>query len=122
MKQPKKSKWGGYSNRTAAFMAAVENHLKEKFGEIETQWEGLLQMLATNYEIFWVAMAKIKDDGIMIINRFGGVEKHPLLKVMTDAQIQVIKLVAEFGITPKNVKKLGVQGEDGDDLIQLLTE
>ena len=56
----------------------------------------------------------------MIQNRFGGFDKNPLLKVQTDAQIQIIKLVNEFGISPKSIKNLNVATNDEDDFIQNL--
>lgn len=113
-------KYSDYTTATQAFMNAVESHLKAKFGTIEPQWEGLLNMLATNYELFWECKHRIKEDGLMIQNRFGGWDKNPLLKVQTDAQIQIIKLVNEFGISPRSIAKLNVQNNDEDDFIERL--
>ena len=115
-------KYSDYTTATQAFMNAVESHLKAKFGTIEPQWEGLLNMLATNYELFWECKDKIKEDGLMIQNRFGGFDKNPLLKVQTDAQIQIIKLVNEFGISPKSIKNLNVATNDEDDFIDALVK
>ena len=113
-------KYSEYTEATQAFMKAVEGHLKAKFGDIEPQWEGLLAMLATNYELFWDCKQKIKEDGLMVRNRFGSWEKNPLLKVQTDAQIQLVKLVNEFGISPKSIKNLNVAPNDEDDIIAKL--
>lgn len=122
MKQKrKKNKYGEYSERTQTFMNAVEEHLSSKFGAIEDQWEGLLLMLATNYELFFNCKEIINKEGLMVQNRFGGFDKHPLIKVMTDAQIQVIKLVAEFGISPRSIKNLNVTDNNEDDFIEALT-
>ena len=111
-----------YSLPTRAFMNYVEMHLVEKFGVIEGQWDGLLQMLATQYELFYQCKEHITKDGLMVQNRFGGLEKHPLLKVQTDAQIQVIKLVSEFGITPKAIKNLNVGNNDDSEFIKDLMD
>ena len=113
-------KYSDYTEATQAFMKAVEGHLKAKFGDIEPQWEGLLGMLATNYELFWDCKQKIKEDGLMVRNRFGSWEKNPLLKVQTDAQIQLVKLVNEFGISPKSIKNRNVAPNDEDDIIAKL--
>lgn len=122
MKQKrKKNKYGEYSERTQIFMNAVEQHLSSKFGSIEAQWDGLLSMLATNYELFFNCKEIVNKEGLMVQNRFGGFEKHPLIKVMTDAQIQVIKLVAEFGISPRSIKNLNVTDNNEDDFIEALT-
>lgn len=122
MKQKrKKNKYSEYTERTQTFMNAVEEHLSSKFGTIEAQWEGLLSMLATNYELFFNCKDIIKKEGLMVQNRFGSFEKNPLLKVMVDAQIQVIKLVAEFGISPRSIKNLNVTDNNEDDFIEALT-
>ena len=122
MKKTKKtsSKYSDYSKNTQTFMSAVEAHLINKFGSIEAQWDGLLLMLATNYELFWECKIEIKEQGLTVSNRFGGVDKNPLLKVQTDAQIQIIKLVAEFGISPKSIKNLNVANNDEAEFINSL--
>lgn len=107
-------KYTEFSKNTQTFMNAVEKHLINKFGEIEPQWEGLLSMLATQYEIFFKCKNIIAKEGLMVENRFGAIDKHPLLKTLTDAQIQCIKLVAEFGISPKALRYMP-QNEDNDD-------
>lgn len=35
------------------------------------------------------------------MNRFGTLDKNPLIKTLIDAQIQCVKLLQEFGLTPK---------------------
>lgn len=117
----KNTKYTDYSERTQKFMKAVETHLINKFGTIETQWDGLLNMLATNYELFFKCKEQIQKDGLLVPNRFGGLDKNPLLKVQTDAQIQVVKLVAEFGITPKSIKNLVTVDNSEDNFIDSLT-
>lgn len=118
----KKNKYAEYCKTTQTFMNAVENHLTNKFGEIETQWEGILSMLATQYELFQQCKEQIKTDGLMVQNRFGGFDKHPLLKTMTDAQIQTIKLVTEFGISPRAIKGLNLNDNNEDEFIEDLTK
>lgn len=112
MKKVEKSKYSSYSKETQAFMKNVENHVKKTFGKIEGQWEGLLQVLATNYELFWRCEKTIAREGLTNITDRGKIEKHPLLKVQTDAQIQLIKLVGEFGISPKSIKFVNASGNE----------
>lgn len=115
-------KYSEYTEATQTFMKAVEGHLKAKFGDIEPQWEGLLGMLATNYELFWDCKQKIKEDGLMVRNRFGSWEKNPLLKVQTDAQIQLVKLVNEFGLSPRSIKSLNLQDNNEDEFLEELVK
>ena len=114
-------KYADYSKATQQFMGAVESHLVEKFQEIKPQWDGLLFMLATQFEVFQQCKARIKEDGMMVLSRFGTYEKHPLLKAQTDAQIQIVKLVAEFGLSPRAMQKLTTTTDNEDDFISALT-
>ena len=72
-----------------------------------------MQLLATNYDIFIQSKQQVKKDGLMITNRFGGLEKHPLLKQITDSNIQCLKLIQEFGLSPKALGK--IKDTDSDD-------
>jgi P27 family predicted phage terminase small subunit len=118
----KSKKYSEYSERTQKFMNAVEKHLQTKMGNVESQWDGVLAMLATNFELFWKCKETISEEGLMVKNRFGQWDKHPLLKSQMEAQIQVIKLVNEFGLSPKAVKNLTVIGDNEDDFIEELTK
>lgn len=117
----KKNKYQDYGKETQAFMNAVEKHLTAKFGNIESQWDGLLQMLAEQYEIFIKCKERIKADGLMVTDRFNAPVKHPLLKVQTDSTIQITKLVQEFGISPKAMKGLNLNENNDDEFIEDLT-
>ena len=116
----KASKYSGYSQQTEQFMEAVEKFIKKKYGKIEPHWQGELDLLATNFEIFMNAKAEIKETGLLVTNRFGALEKNPLLRVITDANIQCIKLVSEFGLSPKAASKIKDDDEDTDIIKGLL--
>lgn len=117
----KKNKYQDYGKETQAFMNAVEKHLTAKFGEINNEWEGILTMLATQYQVFLDCKERIKKDGLMISDRFGALVKHPLLKVQTDSQIQIVKLVSEFGLSPKAMKGLNLNENNDEEFIEDLT-
>lgn len=115
-------KYSDYTTATQAFMNAVESHLKAKFGTIEPQWDGLLNMLATTYDLYLNCKEKIKEEGLLITNRFGSLEKNPLLKVQVDAQIQCLKMVAEFGLSPRSIKSLNLQDNNEDEFLDELVK
>lgn len=117
----KKQKYTDYGRETQQFMNAVEKHLINNFGEINNEWEGVLSMLATQYQVFIDCRERIKQDGLMITDRFNSLIKHPLLKVETDAIIQCNKLVQEFGLSPKSLKGLNVQNNNDEEFIDSLT-
>jgi P27 family predicted phage terminase small subunit len=114
----KASKYSGYSQQTEQFMEAVEKFIKKKYGKIEPHWQGELDLLATNFEIFMNAKAEIKETGLLVTNRFGALEKNPLLRVITDANIQCIKLVSEFGLSPKAASKIKEGDDEDTDIIK----
>ena len=100
----------------------IKKFLIEKYTTINDEWLLSLQMLEMNLTIFFDCKERIKKDGMMITNRFGVLEKHPLLKVQVDSQIQIIKLMNEFGLTPKSSSKLKQEETDNsDDFIKALT-
>ena len=46
--------------------------------------------------------------------------RNPLIKTQLDAQIQVTKLLTEFGLTPRAAAKINLVGDDNDELKELL--
>ena len=115
-----KKRYDTYTTQTQKFMTAVEAFIRQKYGKMESQWEGQLTLLATNYDLFIQAKAQIDKDGIMIPNRLGQLDKHPLLRVLTDCNIQVIKIIHEFGLSPSAVGKIKEMAEDNDEILELL--
>lgn len=109
-----------YSEDIQNYMYVIHSFLQKKFGNINCEWIPSLFMLADNLHIFNLCKEQIKKDGIMITDRFGVLVKHPLIKVQNDAQIQIVKLLNEFGLTPKSVGKLKQVDEENDDLLESL--
>lgn len=118
----KRAKYSDYSENTQQFMGAVERFIKKKYGKIEEHWQGQMDLLATNYELFMSAKDEIKKSGLLITNRFGGLDKNPLLRVIVDANIQVLKLINEFGLTPMSNGKIKEKEEDSTDIIKGLLD
>ena len=122
----KASKYSEYREETQQFMTSVEKYLKQKYGKIESQWVGQLNMLATNYDLFILAKERVAQDGLMIPNRFGTLEKHPMLKQITDTNHQIIKMVQEFGLSPNAKGKIkqpkDSKDEDNDLIAELLND
>ncbi len=122
----KANKYSEYREETQQFMTSVEKYLKQKYGKIESQWVGQLNMLATNYDLFILAKERVAQDGLMIPNRFGTLEKHPMLKQITDTNHQIIKMVQEFGLSPNAKGKIKQtkdnKDEDNDLIAELLND
>lgn len=112
-----------YSTEVQNYMWAVHSYLQKKFGTINDEWIMTLMMLADNLEMFIQCRKQIKETGLLITNRFGVLEKNSLIKVQNDAQIQIVKLLNEFALTPKSAEKIKEVEEDDDSpLAQFLNE
>ena len=109
-----------YSNETQSFMLNVDKFLIDKYGIIKPHWEGQLDLLASNYELFIMAKNKVKEDGLMVVNRFGNLDKHPLLAQIKDSNIQCCKLINEFGLSPKADSKIKSESNDDADYLDSL--
>lgn len=117
----RKNKYQEYTRETQQFMNAVEKHLMDKFNEITPHWDGLLQMLAVQVDLYNQCKEQIKQDGLMVRDRFGQMVKNPLLKVQTDALIQINKLSQDFGLNPRSLKGLNIQSNEDNEFLNELT-
>lgn len=118
----RKNKYSEYTLPTQKFMLAVEKHLIDKFGEISAHWDGLLQMLAVQVDLYNQCKEQIKIDGLMITDRFGSLTKHPLIKCQTDAIIQINKLSQDFGLSPKAMLNMKLQENNEDEFLEGLVK
>lgn len=109
-----------YTQTTVKYLTNVRKYLKEKYGKVSPEWEQPLDILADNLELYQQCKESIKKDGLMLVARNGAATKNPLIKVQLDAQIQITKLVNEFGLSPKSASKINLAEEDDDELKELL--
>ena len=109
-----------YSNTTVKYLTAVRKYLKEKYGKVNSEWEQILEILGDNLELYQQCKTSIKNDGLLLVAKNGAYTKNPLIKVQLDAQIQITKLLTEFGLTPKAQSKINLVSEDDDELKDLL--
>lgn len=118
----RKNRYSEYSRETQTFMLAVEKHLMDKFNDITPHWEGLLGMLAVQVDLYNQCKEQIKQDGLMVRDRFGSMVKHPLIKCQTDALIQINKLSQDFGLNPRSLKGLNIQENNEDEFLNELVK
>jgi len=104
-----------YQLEVKDFMKSVIKKLKETTNEIDESWGAALTMLGDNYNTFILCRNQLKDDGLTVEDRFGVIQKHPLIKVQTDSQIQLVKLLQEFGLTLKSGKRLDIVDDVDED-------
>lgn len=107
-------KYKEYDDRIQAQMSAVENHLTEKYGSINRTWNVGLQLLADNLDKYYQCKDRIEQDGVAVQGKFG-LTKNPLLSVQKDLEIQITKLLSEYGLTPKSGNKIIDNTDDKED-------
>lgn len=111
-----------YTQTTVKYLTNVRKYLKEKYGKVSPEWEQPLEILADNLELYQQCKESIKNDGLLLVAKNGAFTKNSLIKVMFDAQIQITKIIQEFGLTPKSASKINLVEEDDDTLKELLAE
>lgn len=104
-----------YNNEVQTTMKNIHRFLINKYKRIQNEWLASLSILADNFSIFYQCRDAIRNDGLMVTDRFGAAIKHPLIKVQVDAQIQIVKLLNEFGLSPKAAAKLNDNSDEEDD-------
>ena len=109
-----------YSTSTVKYITAVKKFLKTKYGKINDEWNGILEILADNVELYLQCRDSIRGYGLMLTAKNGSATRNPLIKTMFDAQIQVTKLLTEFGLTPRSASKINLVGDDDEELKELL--
>lgn len=98
-------------------MSAICDYLTREYGQISPQWLPQLDALALNYDLLDEAREAVANDGIMVTNRFGGTERHPLLKTIFDAQVQIQKITNQMGLSPSAKGKIKRDGAEDDALL-----
>lgn len=101
---------------TEKYLDKVRNYLKETYGQIKPVWENLISLLGDQYDSYLCAKDAVAQYG-MLIQSSRGMVSNPAIKIQNDAIIQINKIWAELGITPKMEIKLktGDKKESLDD-------
>lgn len=108
-----------YRDEVKTYMEAVVRELKSKYGSLNATYKTPLIILAENLETFYRASDIVKEEGLTITGSRGLME-HPCQKIKDSVQIRIEKAISEFGLSPKSAKKLEVEVDDTDDLIEAL--
>lgn len=116
------NRYQDYSDRTQRYMFAIYKALKEKYESINDEWIGSLDLIATDYETIIQCEQQLKETGLLIANKYGNLDRNPLIKVENDAQIQLLKLIREFGLTPSSAKIIKKDDEPKDETDDELME
>lgn len=108
------------------YIFTVYKFLIAEYGEVKPEWRGTINLLTESLEMFYSCKDKIKEDGLLIKDRYGNWNKHPLLMIQNSYQIQILKCTKELGLSPLSNSKIEtkpeqVQEETAEDFIKKLT-
>lgn len=110
-----------FSEETQTMMAAIEKHLTAKFGSIDPAWRTGLQLMATNMEVCLSCKRQIAADGV-VIKTDGKYKTNPLCKQLNETQVQLIKLLQEYGLSPKAQKHTKKEEVKDDNTAEFFLE
>jgi len=109
------------------YMMSAYKYLESEYGEVKAEWKGTLGLLAESLEMFYQCKDQIKKDGLLILDRYGNPNKHPLLMIQNSYQIQILKCTNQLGLSPLASSKIadrpkkGEQELSAEDFITRLT-
>ncbi|MBF1400179.1 P27 family phage terminase small subunit [Prevotella histicola] len=109
------------------YMYNAFKYLESEYGEVKAEWKAALSLLSESLEMYYQCKDQIKKDGLLIQDRYGNPNKHPLLQIQTAYQIQILKVVKELGLSPLASSKIADKPEKEDtmsaeDFITKLTQ
>lgn len=107
-----------YNESTVKYMTAVRKYLKEKYGKLAPEWSKPLELLADNVQMYSDCQDGIDKEGLLMLAKNGAMTKNPLIKVQLDCQIQITKLMQEFGLSPKSSSKINLLPDDESDVLK----
>ena len=84
-------------------------------GLIEKVDDATLLMLAYNYSTFLEASRIIKEEGLTITSDRGNIAEHPAVKIARDAQVLILKVMTELGLTVKSRNKISGNNEKEEE-------
>ena len=89
-----------------SYISKVRKYLKQEHKKVKPEWEGTINILAYNMEMEARIKEQIANDGLMVKDRYGNSNKHPLFPILNSFQVQIFKCISELGLSPKAAKKL----------------
>lgn len=109
-----------YSKKTKDYIKATRNYLVSQYGDVQPEWEMLLELLKDDFELYKRIMDIIEVQGISTAPQ----SKNPLLSTAKDLQATMFKIIQHFGISPYSAAKIKMsQPDDTNDFIDnLLTD
>lgn len=97
-----------------SYISKVRKYLKQEHKKVKPEWEGTINILAYNMEMEARIKEQIANDGLMVKDRYGNSNKHPLFPILNSFQVQIFKCISELGLSPKAQKKIKEEPKDDE--------
>lgn len=110
--------------KTKTFIEGIEGYLIEQHGEIKPRYKGIIEILKSQYGLYLMAMADIKESGITVPGA-KEIKKNPAVDIALTTMSKINVYLNQLGIGAGIEKKLNVRSKedaDADDYIGQLTE
>lgn len=109
-----------YSDETKSFAISIVNFLKDKLGQIPETFKYSLDILLTNYQIWYEARLDVLNRGALIEVK-GEKKKNPSYKILNDAQVFLNNQLKSWSLDLKSLKQLdSFSGNQSEDLMKIL--
>lgn len=103
-----------FSKPTRAYVSSVIEYLKSEdlMNEVDSC---SLNILCHYYEAFTTISNQIASDGYLIEKPNGEKVEHPLTKKLNEVEVQLFKILQEYGLTPLSRKRLKIEKNEIDN-------
>lgn len=109
-----------FSDETKSFAISIVNFLKDKLGNIPETFKYSLDILLTNYQIWYEARLDVLNRGALIEVK-GEKKKNPSYKILNDAQVFLNNQLKSWSLDLKSLKQLdSFSGNQSEDLMKIL--
>lgn len=108
-----------YSEETQKKINTIKKFVKAKFGS-EVVYAIPLSILADNLDLCEKYKKKIDEDGIIIKGLNGYPCRHSLLQNLKESQTLILRLLTEFGVTPKSLSKINLAEDDQQEILDII--
>jgi P27 family predicted phage terminase small subunit len=117
-----KSRWSECSPKTQMYVSDALALIKDKNnGQVPSHYLQALDMYADLLDVYEKCVEALREQGIMVEDRFGAMVKNPMIKQVLECSVQIQKLQIQMGLTPRSNKQIDVAEVEGQDLIDKLS-
>lgn len=101
-----KARYINYDSRVKEYMDLLIGNLVSEYGSINPEWVLVLDMIAQNFEVYYIGYDDIKNNGIYTFDKHGNKQRNPAISLQLNTQAYIQKLIGQMGWTILSKSKL----------------